>query len=204
MWPKHHADQLLFAEHMLRVFPQADASVQMCGSMQSDRGHVSVLSGHDAGRLDVARVPGDPDTVLGMSDCALADAMTGWTIRPWMVDAGSRLFLRLIRTGYVSDDETRDFFWTDGSWRGVPDGMNVWSRGFLVYLTCVTLASKAHVSRSMPTTVGRRLRMALRTLGASSQDAMTLWTDVLSIEYEVLDALDWRVIEVYQEVHQDG
>jgi hypothetical protein len=38
--------------------------------------------------------------------------------------------------------------------------------------------------------------MALRTLGATHADALKLWNHVMDLEYEVLDALDWRVIEL--------
>lgn len=116
-----------------------------------------------------------------------------------MVAIGCRLFQRLVHAGYVDIQEAAPFFWPDGHSGpvacGVPNGVRVNNSAFLTYLVCITLASKAYAMRSGSNSIGRRIRMALRTMGADKDQAEALWDNVIDKEYDVLDALDWRVMD---------
>jgi len=111
-----------------------------------------------------------------------------------MVGAGCRLFQRLVASGFVDAANAARYVASDVCGSPKPTHLN--DKTFMTYLTCIVVAAKVHGARVGRFSVAVSVRRALRAMGASSVDASRAWRMVLDYEYAVLDALDWRVIEL--------
>jgi hypothetical protein len=187
------------------VSGDASSVSSVCDETSSTKSGYTV---HTPGRTALVRVSSLDVCPLNVS-CVLAEALAGWTVSRDMIALGARLFQRLVRDEYLGLDHelVAPFFSPNGGSGpiacGAPDGVLMTDRVFLTYLTCIILAAKAHVSRGGEVSVGRRVRMALRTLGATRLQADAIWDIAIGKEYDILEALDWRVIELYQPPPED-
>jgi hypothetical protein len=200
-----HENELLLADPLLRVPCQTDAALQVHGDVSGNRRDMSVLQRHHARRDDAPGVHVDDSDLSQVSTaehssadadadahglspaCELARAIVGRTVTRETVVVGCRLYQKLCITSKLRRP--------DGTIGAV--GLNFDDPDFIEYLTCVSLAAKAHVCRGEDEYhVMRRVMLALCAMGATRERAVGVWARVVECEWDVLERLDWGIFDV--------
>ena len=205
-------DHVLQPSTLLPVPAENAPPMQMHANVPRNCRDVPLLQGHDAsdgahrvsrGHANVRAVRGGPRDrdrrpgPLKLSpNCSVATFVGGRLIRHEVTAHGCTLFQRLAAADpkLQAEATAAAFFREDGTC-GAPWGIDLLHPSMLEYLTCITLAAKTDVREPY---VARRIRLALRHMIGCARKADFIWDRVLEREWDVLERLDYRVMDLYQ------